>query len=106
MCPNIQLFEVQEGSPCSCLLGTGVVYFSHIVIDNLLFVLQHCCLRLTVLSLESDLDPESRSDIMYMGVCLCVGLCTMCMRPEEVKEGIKFPGTGVTGGCEPPCQCS
>lgn len=96
MCPNIQLFEVQE----------GVIYLSHIVIDNLLFVLQHCCLKLTVLSLESDLGPESCSDtalrffflfiLMYMGVCLYVGLCTMCMWPEEVKEGIKSPGTRAT----------
>ena len=38
--------------------------------------------------------------------CLHVCMCTTCMqclwRPEE---GSRFPGTGITSGCEPPCGC-
>lgn len=43
---------------------------------------------------------------MRMGACLQVCLCATCMqylwRPQE---GIKYPGTGVTVGCESPTGC-
>jgi hypothetical protein len=35
-------------------------------------------------------------------VYLC--MCTVCMQ-WATAEGIRFPGTGVTENCEPPCEC-
>lgn len=36
--------------------------------------------------------------------CLSIHqVCVWCQR--ELKEGTGFSGTGVIGGCEPPCQC-
>jgi hypothetical protein len=31
-------------------------------------------------------------------------VCTWCLWGSESEEGIRFPGTGVTGDCGPPCE--
>ena len=42
---------------------------------------------------------------MCMGT-LYVCLCTMGMQyPQKPEEGIRFPGTGITEGCELLCGC-
>jgi hypothetical protein len=38
--------------------------------------------------------------------CLCACLCTTCVQfLRRPAEGVRYPGTGVTDGCEPPCRC-
>ena len=34
---------------------------------------------------------------------MCVSILPTC--PQRSAEGIRLPGTGVMGGCEPPCGC-
>lgn len=36
-------------------------------------------------------------------MCLCVGVCSgKCNYPSCSEKVVRFPGTGVTQGCEPP----
>lgn len=43
------------------------------------------------------------NSFVSMFVCLCVGMCSHeCKCPWKPGEGVGFPGSGVTGICEPP----
>lgn len=38
----------------------------------------------------------------------CISVCVYYVHawcPRRPEEGVRSPGTGVTGGCEPPCGC-
>ena len=38
----------------------------------------------------------------------CINVWNMrlvCIVPAEARRGAGSPGTGATGGCEPPCRC-
>ena len=36
---------------------------------------------------------------------MCIYAPLECLVPQKPEEDIRFPGTGVTGGFEPPCWC-
>lgn len=40
--------------------------------------------------------------IIYLYVCDSMSALWMLVPMEDRREGLEFPRTGVTGGCEPP----
>lgn len=39
--------------------------------------------------------------VLLIFICMCI--CSTCVQlPTEVREGIRYPGPGVTGSCKPP----
>lgn len=87
--PNTKERSHQPTSDCNapCSSKQGVKY------SVLLFICYNC-LKISLL--------------FYVCLHFCICVCVYYVHawcPRRPEEGVRSPGTGVTGGCEPSCGC-
>lgn len=52
-------------------------------------------MTVNILSIKAFKCPYLKCTCVYLSVCMCI-VCFQ--KPTKIKQGIKFPGTGITEG--------